>query len=258
MSRSRALIVCVCLVVALPAATTLSGAQDAAGEQASDIQALKQRIETLEKRLAAMEGRLRQLSQGAQGANPLEGEAQKAFGAINQTVASGDLFKAKDEMQQFMAKYGATNTARKATRLRGELAVIGKGTPTDWGIDKWFQGESDVNLSGDKTTVLVFWETWCPHCQREVPKLDALYTSLKGDGLQLVGLTKLTKSATEDKVREFIKQRGVSYPVAKENGSASRHFGVSGIPAAAVVKDGKVIWRGHPARLTAARVRGWL
>ena len=258
MSRSRALIVCICLVVALPVATTLSRAQDAAGEQTSEIQALKQRIETLEKRLAAMEGRLRQLSKGAPGANPLEGQAQQALNQISQIAAGGDQAKAKDQMQEFMAKYGATNTARKATRLRGELAVIGKATPADWGIDKWFQGESDIDLSGDKTTVLVFWETWCSHCQREVPKLDKLYTSLKGDGLQLVGLTKLTKSSTEDKVRDFIKQRGVSYPMAKENGAASRHFGVSGIPAAAVVKDGKVIWRGHPSRLTAARVREWL
>jgi hypothetical protein len=26
-------------------------------------------------------------------------------------------------------------------------------------------------------------------------------------------------------------------------------FNVSGIPAAAIVKDGKIVWRGHPARL---------
>ena len=96
------------------------------------------------------------------------------------------------------------------------------------------------------------------HCQREVPKLQALYDNLKGDGLQVVGLTKITKSATEEKVAEFITSRSVSYPVAKENGQASQHFGVSGIPAAAVIKDGKVIWRGHPARLSEAQLKSWL
>ena len=30
----------------------------------------------------------------------------------------------------------------------------------------------------------------------------------------------------------------------------SAAYAVSGIPAAALVKEGKVIWRGHPARLT--------
>lgn len=252
MSRSRALTVCVFLVVAASVGSLPADAQDA------EVQALKQRIEALEKRLAAAEGKLLQLSKAAPGTNPLEGEAQQALNAINVTAATGDQMKAKEQMDQFMAKYRTTATARKASRLRGELAVVGKVAPTDWGIDLWFQGESDVDLASDKTTVLVFWETWCPHCQREVPKLDALYASLKGDGLQLLGLTKLTKSSTEDKVRDFIKQRGVSYPVAKENGSLSRHFGVSGIPAAAVVKDGKVIWRGHPSRLTNARLKSWL
>ena len=37
----------------------------------------------------------------------------------------------------------------------------------------------------------------------------------------------------------------------------SQHFNVSGIPAAAVVKDGKIVWRGHPARLTDEMIQGW-
>jgi hypothetical protein len=36
------------------------------------------------------------------------------------------------------------------------------------------------------------------------------------------------------------------------------HFGVSGIPAAAVVKGGKVVWRGHPARLSEQMLKDWL
>jgi hypothetical protein len=42
----------------------------------------------------------------------------------------------------------------------------------------------------------------------------------------------------------------VKFPVAKEKeGSLSNAFNVTGIPAAALVKGGKVIWRGHPGRL---------
>jgi len=36
-------------------------------------------------------------------------------------------------------------------------------------MDKWFQGKAD--LSGDKATLLVFWEVWCPHCKKELPRL---------------------------------------------------------------------------------------
>ena len=50
----------------------------------------------------------------------------------------------------------------------------------------------------------------------------------------------------------------MTYPTAKENGDLSKHFNVSGIPAAAVVKGGKVVWRGHPGRLNDSMIDGWL
>ena len=232
----------------------------------ADIKALSDKVEALEKRIATMERNLtqqltnisRQLASGG-GANPAaEAEAQTALAAVNQLIASGNSTKAKADMTTFMQKYGNTQAAKSARRTYQELQVVGKAVPADWGIEKWFQGESETDLAGKGTKLVVFWETWCPHCQREVPKLQAFYDSLKGDGLQIVGLTKVNKSSTEEKVADFIKERNLSYPVAKENGSASQHFGVSGVPAAAVVKDGKVIWRGHPARLSEAQLKGWL
>ncbi|MEO0604904.1 MAG: hypothetical protein AAF211_25960, partial [Myxococcota bacterium] len=77
------------------------------------------------------------------------------------------------------------------------------------------------------------------------------YDKYRGKGLSMVGQTKMTRNITEDEVNSFIKDQKVTYPIAKEKGdSLSRHYGVRGIPAAAMVKDGKVVWRGHPARLT--------
>jgi hypothetical protein len=43
--------------------------------------------------------------------------------------------------------------------------------------------------------------------------------------------------------------------MAKEkDASMSTGFNVTGIPAAALVKEGKVIWRGHPGRLDDATI----
>ena len=75
----------------------------------------------------------------------------------------------------------------------------------------------------------------------------------------MIGLTKITRNSTEEQVTAFIKEKDVQYALAKEQGdSMSKRFGVSGIPAAAVVKDGKVVWRGHPARLKDEMIEGWL
>ncbi len=43
-----------------------------------------------------------------------------------------------------------------------------------------------------------------------------------------------------------------------ETGKLTEYFNVSGIPAAAVVKDGKIVWRGHPIRLTDEMLKNWL
>jgi hypothetical protein len=73
-----------------------------------------------------------------------------------------------------------------------------------------------------------------------------------------VGVTRLTKNSTEETVKSFIAENSVSYPMAQENGELADYFGVRGIPAAAVVKNGKVVWRGHPARINDEMLKGWL
>ena len=68
----------------------------------------------------------------------------------------------------------------------------------------------------------------------------------------------MTRNKTEDEVMTFLKANDVTYPIAKETGDMSQQFNVSGIPAAAVVKDGVIIWRGHPARLSDSMLEGWM
>jgi thiol-disulfide isomerase/thioredoxin len=254
------------LVLTLLTAAILIVPTPALAQSDPDVKALSDKVDALERRIATMERNLtqqlsnisQQLAQGGGTNSAAEAEAQTALAAVNRLIASGDTAKAKTDMTAFMQKYGTTKAAQGARRTYQELQVVGKSVPADWGIEKWFQGEKDVDLSGKATTLVVFWETWCPHCQREVPKLQAIYDSLKGDGLKVVGLTKVNKSSTEQKVTDFIKEKKMSYAIAKEDGSASQHFGVSGVPAAAVIKDGKVVWRGHPARLSETQLKGWL
>jgi hypothetical protein len=55
----------------------------------------------------------------------------------------------------------------------------------------------------------------------------------------------------------FCKENGVGYPTAKEKGDISEYYGVRGVPAAAVVKGGKVVWRGHPSRINDKMLGDW-
>jgi thiol-disulfide isomerase/thioredoxin len=252
----------VCLLLAL-AATPAVLAQDESEKLDEVIQRLKDldnKISELEiqmvERLTMLE---KKIAQGAKAPHPLENEARVEFNKIRKLINDGQLEQAKSQMGEFLKKYRGTETSKSANRLHQEvLAVIGKDAPTEWGIEKWFQGENDIDLTSSKTTLLVFWETWCPHCKREVPKLQQLYDSLKSEGLQVLGLTRITKSSTEEGVEAFIKEHEITYPIAKENGKSNAHFAIRGIPAGAVLKDGKVIWRGHPGELNVEKLKGWL
>jgi thiol-disulfide isomerase/thioredoxin len=267
MRRFRPLIVALALVLAVFTASP-APAQDTVESLNQRVQALEKRIASLEQmlaqRLTAIEQKVAQQPQGQAQAqpsqpNPQEQAAQAAFGQINQLVASGDYDKARTSMVEFMKTYSTTRVAGQARKLNEELQVIGKDAPTTWGIEKWYQGEKEVDLKApNKTTLVVFWEEWCPHCRREVPKLEQTYEGLKGNGLQVVGFTKVTRNVTDEQVTQFLTEQKVSYPIAKEDGTLSTYFGVSGIPAAAVVKNGKVIWRGHPAQLDEAKLKSWL
>lgn len=175
-----------------------------------------------------------------------EGAAKDAFNKIQGKVAELDFDAAKEMCGKALKEFGGTNAAKRQSRVCDEVAVVGKDA-MELEVDKWFQGQA--TMADADATLLVFWEQWCPHCKREVPEIEATFNEYKGR-LNVVGLTKVNRSATDEKVEAFIKDKALTYPMGKEKGgSLSRYYNVSGVPAAALIKNGKVVWRGHPARL---------
>lgn len=63
-----------------------------------------------------------------------------------------------------------------------------------------------------KVLFLNFWATWCPPCRQEIPDFIAAYKDLKGDGLEIVGLSVDRLTAAE--LVEWVKDVGINYPVA--------------------------------------------
>lgn len=221
-------------------------------ELTAKVDALEKRVKDLEDRPAAAAG-----STAAAGPTAQDEEAaMKLYNEVNNLVTEGKIDEAKAKTDELLKSFGRTRIASRAIRIKQELDVIGKtvGNPA---IEKWYVGSAANGDVQSGTTLLVFWEVWCPHCRREVPEIQKTYEKYKGR-LDVVGLTKITKSATDEKVEEFIKEQGLTYPVAKEDGSATQDFAVSGVPAAAIVKDGKIVWRGHPGRLNDEMLESYL
>ncbi len=225
--------------------------------QKTDVDALTARVVALEEKVGGLEKRPAGPA-GQVAADPVKEEAAGVLmKEASELLKANDYAAAKPKLEQLIKDYGDTKAGKAADRQYKEVGLIGSPAgPIE--VDKWFQGKGDYSAA--PVTLMVFWEVWCPHCKTEMPELAGREADLKKKGIQIVAFTKVTKSASDEKVAEFIKEHNIKYPVAKEKeGSMSKAFNVSGIPAAALVKDGKVIWRGHPGRLdedTLAKLTG--
>lgn len=222
---------------------------------------LEARLTALESKVAAMEKAGPAGPAGAPAAPAANQEEETAAGnllkEITEASDAGQFDVAKAKLAELKEKFGNTRAAKAAVRLESELEVIGRPEAA-LTVERWYQG-NEADIRGGKATLYVFWEVWCPHCKREVPKLSETYTKFGSKGLKMVGLTKQTRDVTEQQVTDFIRDQKVNYPIAKEQGDAlSQAYGVRGIPAAAVVKNGKVVWRGHPAKITDQMIEGWI
>jgi thiol-disulfide isomerase/thioredoxin len=222
----------------------------------ADHDELAARVTQMEERIATLEARPAG-SGGTATVNAAdEAKAQDLYAAVNEAIGKGDIDGAKKQLEVLLKDYGSTKTAQRAVRTKRELDLVGTKV-SGLTVDEYYVGgEGDVDLASG-TTLVVFWEVWCPHCRREVPEMEALSKQYDGR-MDVIGLTKITKSATPESVKEFITENELTYTLGKENGEASQAFAVSGIPAAAIVKDGTVMWRGHPGRLTEEMIESFL
>ena len=180
-------------------------------EMEQRIASLEKEVEQLKSRPAGPGGAAAASPEQEQAAANLLKEAQAAY-------TSMEIDTAKAKLAELREKFGNTRAFRAAQRIESEVAVVGKDEAS-LDVEKWYQG-SKADVEGGKATLYVFWEVWCPHCKREVPKLSATYDKYRSKGLTMVGLTKQTRNVTDDAVTEFVSAQGVSYPIAKESGTA--------------------------------------
>ena len=101
-----------------------------------------------------------------------------------------------------------------------------------------------TQLSSDalrgKVVLVNFWATWCLPCRVEMPLLQRMAERHRAAGLVVAGLS--VDRGSELSVREFLRDRGVTYPVAMVGRDVERAFGgVRGYPTSILIdRDGIV------------------
>ncbi|HBO68827.1 MAG TPA: redoxin [Deltaproteobacteria bacterium] len=98
---------------------------------------------------------------------------------------------------------------------------------------------------GRKPVLLVFWATWCPHCNEVVPEINRIHEDFgRGDRLQILALD---YKESPEKVEAFLRKKQVRYPVLLDrNGTVARGYRVLGIPTYILIDvAGRIVYRGH-------------
>jgi thiol-disulfide isomerase/thioredoxin len=124
-------------------------------------------------------------------------------------------------------------------------------------VAKWVKGSPVEKLAADKLYVVEFWATWCPPCRRSIPHLTELAKKYGGK-VEFVGVSVWEREKKDEerltKVTQFVKEMGdkMQYTVALDDpsGFMAKEWmmaaGQDGIPAAFIVRGGKIAWIGHP------------
>ena len=171
--------------------------------------------------------------------------AKKAFDAE-------DFARSERLYTRLVETYPRDRLSQSARNNLSALKILGKDAP-ELEVTEWLGDDlGTMGTMKGKPVLLVFWATWCPHCRKAMPNIETgIYQKYRDAGLQVVAVTKNSRGQTTDKVKEYLAENGYTVPVAIDDGGTSRAYGVSGIPAAALVdKDGKVVFRNHPAQVT--------
>ena len=138
-----------------------------------------------------------------------------------------------------------------------KLLGVGSDAPALEGIT-WVQGDEVKTLNEKgKLYIIECWASWCGPCVAVIPHLNELHKKHVEKGLVIIGMNVWEEGI--EKTQAFVEAKGeeMSYRVAY-SGAKDSSFGTSwleasgtqGIPQAFVVKDGKIIYKGHPGGLS--------
>ncbi len=146
--------------------------------------------------------------------------------------------------------------------LFGVLVTRGASGPHEGATAKPFQlplangsGVFRLDEQRGKPVLMEVFASWCGACEHAAPMVDEVYRDAEKSGVVFVGVSVDSDARAARRVQE---SWPIAYPVAVDDGSVQRAYGVSLLPTFVLIdKDGMIkrVSAGVPSRRTLSR---WL
>lgn len=152
-------------------------------------------------------------------------------------------------MAENQAPTGKDNTPAQTSQ---PVVLSAEGLPAEW-----LQGTPVQKWEPGKIYLLEFWATWCGPCLAQIPHLNQLHKDFPdSDRFQIVGINVFDKT-TPKALKKFLENRSPAptYTIGADTKEQTaklwlKPLNVNGIPFSAIVKDGNILWQGHPDQLS--------
>ncbi len=142
--------------------------------------------------------------------------------------------------------------------------AMSPATPAEGDKSPAFQAETlDGKVTGVGATpnnhplLLVFWATWCGHCIKDIPNLNAIHAKFAPKGLDLVAIN-VGVNDSVDKVQSVVQKFNIAYPIVFDQGSKiTRLYNITGAPTFVLVdREGivRLSMPGGPAARVVSRL----
>lgn len=115
----------------------------------------------------------------------------------------------------------------------------------------------NLKVYAGKMVILNYWATWCPPCREELPELSVFHENHHDKDAMVLGVD--FEDIPEDKLREFLDEQLIDYPIMQVKPSPYTPFGVLlGLPTSYLISADRSQYRSHIGPLTTEQLEKYL
>ncbi len=125
----------------------------------------------------------------------------------------------------------------------GSLDPAEKPPAPGFSLENLQGGHTKLSDYHGQVVLLNFWATWCAPCRQEMPGMEKLWQTYRGQGLVILAVS--TDNGGESRIKNFVRRLNLTFPILLDPDSqASDRYQVSGIPVSFLIdRQGRIVDR---------------